>query len=119
MGTETGNSKGSSENEQERGGWQPLFPIGQPLLMIGAIEILEEASQQPKELLRELLYRHVTGDWGDLPEEDKERNDTAVEQGLEITSAYVLETGATIWVLTSANRVQTTIMPMELVSPHG
>ena len=115
MGTETVNPEGSQKNRHEGEGWQPLFPLGQVLYTLGAVEALREANQNPDEL----LYRHVTGDWGDLPEEDKERSDTAVEQGLAVMSAYDLETGATIWVLTSANRFQTTVMTMEFISPHG
>ena len=35
------------------------------------IRALAEAEQEPIEL----LVRHVTGDWGDLPDEDKEENE--------------------------------------------
>ncbi len=109
----------SEKNRLEREGWQPLFPLGHMVFTISAVEALQQASRQPRILMDELHYRHVTGDWGNLPEEDKKRNDTAVEQGREIQSAYDLEIGVTIWVLTSANRVQATVMTMEFVSPHG
>jgi hypothetical protein len=55
------------------------------------------------------LARHVTGDWGDLDEHDKRVNDTAVQQGERILSAY--GTGANkLWIITEWDRSGTTIL---------
>ena len=45
---------------------RPLFDLGQILATPGALAALESAGQAP----HQFLARHVTGDWGNLPEED-------------------------------------------------
>ena len=85
---------------------RPRFGLGQVVGTPGALRALEEAGQQPAEL----LDRHVTGDWGDLCDEDKEENELSVEQGFRILSAYELNTGAKVWVITEADRSATTIL---------
>lgn len=67
---------------------------------------LEDAEKHPAEL----LVRHVTGDWGELEEEDKEENERSVEQGFRILSAYKLETGVKVWVITEWDRSVTTLL---------
>lgn len=57
-----------------------------------------------------LIVRHVTGDWGDLCQEDKEENELAVKEGFRILSAYKLPTGEKLWVITEADRSATTIL---------
>jgi hypothetical protein len=56
-----------------------------------------------------LLGRHVRGDWGDLDDEDKQRNDEALTLGSRIFSAYLVE-GVKFWVITEADRSVTTIL---------
>jgi hypothetical protein len=62
------------------------------------------------DLLSEFLARHVTGDWGDLGDEDKEENELSVEQGFRILSAYKLQGGGKVWVITETDRSATTIL---------
>ena len=89
-------------NEQPK----PLFRLGQLVGTPGAIKALQEAEQDPLEL----LYRHVTGDWGVLDDEDKKENEFSVVHGFRIVSAYKLETGVKVWVITEADRSATTIL---------
>jgi hypothetical protein len=56
-----------------------------------------------------LLGRHVRGDWGDLDDEDKQRNDEALTLGSRIFSAYLVK-GVKFWVITEADRSVTTIL---------
>ncbi len=56
---------------------EPKFPLGKLVATPGAIQAMTEAKQSPLEF----LARHVTGDWGDVPEEDKAANDADVEAG--------------------------------------
>ena len=70
------------------------------------MKALTEAEQEPIEL----LLRHVTGDWGDLDDEDKIENELSVKEGFRILSAYKLETGAKVWVITEWDRSVTTIL---------
>lgn len=67
---------------------------------------MEEAGQDPAEL----LSRHVTGDWGEVPDEDKKENELSVEKGFRILSSYELATGEKVWLITEADRSATTIL---------
>jgi len=82
------------------------FPLGRVVATPGALSALEKAEQLPAEF----LDRHVHGDWGDVPEEDKQANERSVEQGLRILSAYTTSAGDKIWILTEADRSATTLM---------
>ena len=82
------------------------FPLGQLMITPGALAALKQSKQTPLPF----LYRHVSGDWGDLDAEDQEANDFAVVQGRRILSAYTLNTGVKIWCITEADRSVTTIL---------
>lgn len=61
------------------------------------------------------LARHLQGDWGEISEDDKLSNDEALKNGDRIISCYDLDDLATeyesrLWVITEANRMQTTFM---------
>ena len=89
---------------------KPLFPLGQVVATPGAIEVMKEAGQSSAELLQ----RHVTGDWGNVPPEDASENDLSVREGFRILSSYKLKTGVKIWVITEADRSATTfLLPSE------
>lgn len=64
-----------------------------------------------------ILNRHLTGDWGDLDEEDKQRNDAAVKDGTRVFSSYNLtgeHEGIKVWVITEWDRSVTTfLLPSE------
>ena len=83
-----------------------LFELGQVVGTPSALEALVEADQNPFEL----LHRHITGDWGDLSEEDKAENEFLVKKGVQILSAYELKTGKKVWVITEWDRSVTTIL---------
>ena len=67
---------------------------------------MEQTGQDPAEL----LARHVTGDWGELAEEDRAENDYSVKNGLRVLSAYTLENGEKIWIISEADRSATTFL---------
>ena len=85
---------------------RPRFRLGQVVSTPGALQALEEAEQNPLEL----LFRHATGDWGDLGEEDRAENELSVEQGYRILSAYKLNNGVRVWVITEWDRSVTTLL---------
>ena len=72
----------------------------------GAIEALEAANDNSLEF----ITRHLTGDWGDLVEEDKQENVLSLEKGFRLLSAYKLSNGTKIWIITEADRSATTIL---------
>jgi hypothetical protein len=82
------------------------FPLGRVVATPGALRAFEKAEQAPDVF----LDRHVNGDWGDVPEEDKQENEVSVEQGFRILSAYTTSAGDRIWVLTEADRSATILL---------
>ena len=82
------------------------FTLGQVMATPGALSALEKAEQLPAEF----LDRHVNGDWGRVPDEDKQENEFSVEHGFRIVSAYTTSTGEKIWIITEADRSYTTIL---------
>jgi len=85
---------------------RPLFSLGHVVATPGALAALRDAGQQAQEF----LTRHRYGDWGDLTDEDWKANNFAVTRPLRLLSAYPLATGATLWVLTEADRHATTLL---------
>ena len=88
----------------------PLFPAGQIVATPGALDALEKSEQDPRSFLR----RHLTGDWGDVCEDDARQNTSAVENGYRILSAYHLNDDTKIWLITECDRSVTTfLLPSE------
>lgn len=85
---------------------EPRFSLGQLVATPGALEALQDAQVEPIKL----IGRHVTGDWGDLQDEDKAENEFSVDRELRILSAYNLPTGEKIWIITEADRSATTLL---------
>lgn len=56
-----------------------------------------------------ILKRHVLGDWGDLDEDDKRANQTALLTGERLLSAYHVD-GKKIYIITEADRSATTVL---------
>jgi pilus assembly protein CpaF len=70
---------------------KPLFDLGQLVATPGALAALEKTGQTHMEF----LARHVTGDWGDIPEEDKQENQFSLEKGFRLMSSYRTTANAT------------------------
>jgi hypothetical protein len=86
---------------------KPLFSLGAIVSTPGALEALNEAGP---DTYMELLRRHITGDWGEVCEEDAKENDFSVENGFRILSAYTLSTGVKVWIITERDRSATTFL---------
>ena len=64
---------------------------------LAATEAITAAGRAPSHF----LDRHLAGDWGEgLTFAEQQSNELAVAQGLAVASAYLLENGETLWVLT-------------------
>lgn len=85
---------------------QPLFPLGQIVATPGALAALEKAGQQP----HEFLARHVYGEWGNVPDEDRRENQFSLERGFRLLSSYRTDANETVWVITEADRSVTTLL---------
>jgi hypothetical protein len=84
----------------------PRFRLGQIVGTPGVLDALEYAEQVPEEF----ITRHVTGDWGDLDEEDKAANEATLRYGGRLFSAYHLSTNVKIYIITEADRSTTTLL---------
>jgi len=72
----------------------------------GALAALEKAGQQP----HEFLSRHVHGEWGNVPDEDRRENQFSLERRFRLLSSYRTAANETVWVITEADRSVTTLL---------
>jgi hypothetical protein len=56
------------------------------------------------------LRRHLSGDWGDVDENDKAANDAALIENTRLVSVYRTETGIKFYVITEGDRSSTSIL---------
>lgn len=77
-----------------------LFNLGRVVATPGALRLLEKHSMTPMQFLK----RHVTGDFGDLCDEDKEANNEAIWNEERILSSYKINETDKIWIITEADR---------------
>jgi len=82
------------------------FALGQTFITPGAEEALQIAGQTATEFLR----RHISGDWGELSDEDVRENEFSLKEGLRLLSAYQTGKGQKLWIITEADRSATTIL---------
>jgi hypothetical protein len=79
------------------------FPLGQ--VAITANASLRLATEEVLTALR----RHASGDWGDLCPEDMMANDSSLQQGGRLFSAYG-EGQHRFWIITDADYSLTTVL---------
>ena len=63
-----------------------------------------------EEEIKEMINRHMSGDWGDRDQFDQEQNDNALKDGNPIFSAYHTSDGTKVWVITEGDRSSTTVL---------
>lgn len=82
-----------------------LFALGETYITVGALQTCASYPMPPIVL----LIRHVTGDWRELGEGDRKRNEEAILTGTRVFSAYQLGEDR-FFVITEADRSKTTIL---------
>ncbi len=82
------------------------FALGQIVATPGALKLIAYSQIDPWAL----IDRHVTGDWGDLDDDDKRENDDSLRHGFRLLSAYRTAHGERLWVVTEADRSATTLL---------
>ena len=82
------------------------FNLGQVVATRGALDACLVAEVAPSEL----LARHVSGDWGDVPPEDARENEYSLRRGSRLLSSYALPGGRRVWVITEADRSSTCLL---------
>ncbi len=85
---------------------KPRFPLGQVVATPAALEMLQRHGRTPLVF----ITRHHQGDWGDLCEEDRNANETALNDGSRLFSAYKLSEDDRIWIVTEADRSSTCVL---------
>jgi hypothetical protein len=82
------------------------FPLGQTYITPGAEVALMIAGQTGIEFLRRL----VSGDFGELADDDVTENELSLREGFRVLSAYRTARGEKLWIITEADRSSTTIL---------
>lgn len=85
---------------------EALFPPGHVVMTPGAMAAFEASRDDPLAF----LFRHVSGDWGELDDNDVRENELSVQHGWRVLSAYTLKNGTKIWCITEADRSSTCIL---------
>lgn len=80
------------------------FELGQVVMTRGVSALVEDGLN-----IMSLIRRHAKGDWGDVPDDDRERNEHAVEDEERVMSAYETDRGR-VWVITERDRSYTTCL---------
>jgi hypothetical protein len=83
-----------------------LFDAGFIVRTPGALLALIEAQVTESRLIE----RHLSGDFGELCEEDQASNRDAIHQGGRIFSSYQVDAQTKVWVITEADRSVTTLL---------
>ena len=84
---------------------KPLFTLGQLVATPGALAAIGVSGES----LFDYLTRHLSGDWGDVDAEDARENELSLTHGWRLLSAYTLQSGTKIWVITEADRSSTCV----------
>lgn len=82
------------------------FILGRIVATPGALAEFERACMVPADL----LARHQRGDWGEVCEEDRLANESALREGERLFSVYRLSSGTKIWIITERDRSSTTLL---------
>ena len=80
------------------------FRIGKIVSTANALE------QLTREDILRAIGRHQAGDWGDVSENDRTKNELALKQGHRLWSVYHAANRRKFWLITEADRRTTTVL---------
>jgi hypothetical protein len=84
-----------------------LFRLGRVVATPGAIQAMQENGIDAWSL----LSRHANGDWGCIPDADRQENERSIEFGYRVMSSYEMnDRGDKVWVITEADRSSTCLL---------
>lgn len=81
-----------------------LFPPGQVVSTPNALEQVAHAD------INKAFLRHLSGDWGDVSQDDTQSNNQALKNGGRLLSEYHSAQGVKFWIITEADRSVTTVL---------
>ena len=82
------------------------FTLGQIVATHSALALMDQYAINAMDLIK----RHQSGDWGNVPPGDAEENLRSVENGWRILSSYALSENQNLWIITEADRSVTTLL---------
>ena len=85
------------------------FPLGRTVMTRGVSGLIDKG-KFPESFVQGCIDRHVDGDWGDMPPEDKELNDAGINGEDRLMSSYTSVSGVKVWVITEWDRSVTTVL---------
>ena len=89
---------------------ETAFELGTIVCTMGVNDAICE-NKEFADFVQKSLTRHILCDWGDMCDEDKESNNSAVANGDDrIFSAYNYKNGVKVWIITEWDRSVTTIL---------
>ena len=84
------------------------FDLGVCVVTQGIHQLQKSAADADKDL-SPFITRHLSGDWGNTPDDDKILNDEATKNGSRIMSSYLFNDNR-IWIITEGDRSVTTVL---------
>ena len=99
--------------------------IGQLVMTVGVEEASKKYPEKFTQFLSKSLFRHMTGDWGEVDDKDKELNQEALTTGDRVMSWYKFDEESQddevdLWVMTETTEtpsgtgiVTTMLLPSE------
>ena len=88
---------------------QMKFNPGQMVMTRAVNDLIAENEEFAKHVSLS-LRRHLAGDWGELCDEDRVMNESALLEGERLFSAYTKDGVPPIWIITECDRSVTTIL---------
>lgn len=80
------------------------FNIGKVAITRNTVDVLD------LEDVWHCLIRHASGDWGECTPADAAENELSLKEGFRVLSVYRDRDGVTFWVITEADRENTTVL---------
>jgi hypothetical protein len=84
----------------------PCFTAGRIIVTADVHALIRDGRLNPAPYLQ----RHLSGDWGDLSDDDRRSNNDALENGQQILSSYLIAPSLTLWIITEWDRSVTTLL---------
>ncbi len=85
------------------------FNLGQLVVTRGVNDLITKNAKFTQYVYGS-LKRHASGDWGEVCDEDRMTNESALDGGQRLFSVYKMEGLPTIWIITEWDRSVTTVL---------
>ncbi len=80
------------------------------IVATSSIDLKMKEDNNFQQFVSNCLQRYISGDWGDLCEDDKKENEYSLNRNLRLFSSYNYNDGVKVWIITEADRSSTTVL---------